>query len=116
MTKLSARTDIPALEGGWVNLTEAAGLLGLTRSYVYKCAGEGKFNTLRRIGSQSVFVVNEREIQNMIDQRTKPVEDEPVVEEEEPPSPIVEREPDPIVVPPQQEQSLSIDEILAQIA
>jgi predicted DNA-binding transcriptional regulator AlpA len=78
MTKLGDRTDIPTLDGGWVNLTEAAALLGYSRSYMYKLAAkapsEGGFSTLHKIGSQASYVVNQQEISSILAERP-PVEE-----------------------------------------
>lgn len=93
MTKLADRTDIPVLEGGWINFTEAAERLGYTRSYMYKKASkspeEGGFKTVRRIGSQSSFVINESEVDeilaNQAPKKVKPSSipaDAPVLEQE----------------------------------
>lgn len=70
MSKLSDRTDIPHLEGGWINLTEAAELLGVTRSYVYKLANKPDgLTTLRCIGNQASYVVQAEEIERLRDLR-----------------------------------------------
>jgi predicted DNA-binding transcriptional regulator AlpA len=83
MTKL-AELEIPVLEGGYINLTEAAERLGYTRSYMYKKAsrfGEpGGFTTIRRIGSQASYVIQESEVEDLLTRALeKPAE--PVVEE-----------------------------------
>lgn len=65
MTKLSD-TDIPKLDGGWINFTEAAERLGYTRSYMYKKASAGGFETLRRLGDQPTYVLNESEIEKIL--------------------------------------------------
>jgi predicted DNA-binding transcriptional regulator AlpA len=69
MTKL-AELDIPVLEGGYINLTEAADRLGWTRSYMYKKASrfgeEGGFASLRKIGSQASYVVLESEVEEIL--------------------------------------------------
>lgn len=65
MPKLSDLT-IPQLEGGWINLTEAANVLGVTRTYIYKLAerspADGGLFTLRQVGSQASYVVKLDEI------------------------------------------------------
>lgn len=59
--------NIPALEG-WVNLTEAAEMIGITRQHAHKkarLANEGKPNgwkSIRRVGSKPMYVVSTREI------------------------------------------------------
>lgn len=66
MPKLT-ELDVPLLEGGYVNLTEAAAILGVTRSYVYKLAArpadQGGLSTLRRVGNQAVYVVKASELE-----------------------------------------------------
>lgn len=77
MPKLT-EIDVPLLEGGWVNLTEAAGILGVTRSYVYKLAArpadQGGLATLRRVGNQAVYVVQASELEERKAQRAKEAE------------------------------------------
>jgi len=60
---------VPTLPG-WISLTEASTILGLSRQYVYKKAGEGLFRTLHRIGSQPSYVVSEDEVAQYKDYRT----------------------------------------------
>lgn len=66
--KLSENPDIPVLEG-WVNLTEAAEITGVTRQHAYRKAAKGAENggykTLHRIGSQPVFVVKLSELEEI---------------------------------------------------
>lgn len=107
MTKLAERNDIPLLEGGWINLTEAARLLGYTRAYVYKKAAkpaeDGGFETLRRVGTQPTFVVNMSEIESLLEKRDglkpRPKKQKPEPAPEETP----------------EEKELSLDELLSQV-
>jgi predicted DNA-binding transcriptional regulator AlpA len=71
MTKLAELPDIPVLSGGWINLTEAASRLGYTRSYIYKRASDGAFKTLHRVGSQTSYVVNVDEVEELIRLKTE---------------------------------------------
>lgn len=140
--KLADRTDIPSLDG-WVNLTEVADMLGVTRSYVYKMASrtpdEGGFNTLHRIGTQASYIVSRDEVQNLIEGRAQKKEEAPKEEkvktEKKPrakkPKPAVVEDgtPEPVVTDAQpvavfeepseetseSEEELSIEDILAQI-
>lgn len=80
---MSAKLDnIPALDD-WVNLTEAAEILGITRQHAYKRAkhaSEGRpggFKTLRQIGTKPSYVVSRSELQRELDAR-KTEEDEPL--------------------------------------
>lgn len=59
--KLSEDPNVPMLDG-WVNLTEAAELLGVTRQHVYKRASTGGFQSLHKIGHQPQFVISTAEI------------------------------------------------------
>lgn len=79
--------NIPILDG-WVNLTEAAEMLGITRQHAYKktrLANEGKPNgwkTVRRVGGKPMYVVSIREIdENLAHQTSGTAKDEPVVTE-----------------------------------
>jgi hypothetical protein len=62
--KLSENPDIPVLEG-WVNLTEAGEITGVTRQHAYRKAAKGGYKTLRRIGTQPVFVVKISELEEI---------------------------------------------------
>lgn len=72
---MSAKLDnIPALDD-WVNLTEAAEILGITRQHAYKRAKHtsqgraGGFKTLRQIGTKPSYVVRRSELQAELDAR-----------------------------------------------
>lgn len=56
--------NLPKLEN-YINLTEAAERLGITRQWFNKLAQEGVFRTIRQVGNQAMFVVDEREIADM---------------------------------------------------
>ena len=60
--KLSDNQDIPVLKG-WVNMTEAAEMLGITRQHAYKLSTNGAFKTLHRVGTQPTFVISVKEIE-----------------------------------------------------
>ena len=59
--------NIPVLDG-WVNLTEAAEMLGVTRQHAHKkarLASEGKPNgwkSIRRVGTKPMYIVSLEEI------------------------------------------------------
>lgn len=67
--KLSEDPNVPVLEGGWVTLTEAAEVLSITRQHSYKRAKNGGYKTLRRIGTSPAFVVNRRELEEILNSR-----------------------------------------------
>lgn len=62
--------NIPVLDG-WVNLTEAAEMIGITRQHAHKKArqaNEGQPNgwkSIRRIGSKPMYVVSIAEIADL---------------------------------------------------
>jgi len=66
--------NVPVLEG-WVNLTEAAEILGITRQHSYKRAklgAQGKpggYRTLHQIGTKPMYVVSLSEIQKELEAR-----------------------------------------------
>lgn len=75
---MSAKLEnVPVLEG-WVNLTEAAEILGITRQHSYKRAklgSEGRpggYKTLHQIGTKPSYVVAVSELQAEIEARTQP--------------------------------------------
>jgi hypothetical protein len=59
--------NIPVLDG-WVNLTEAAEMIGITRQHAHKkarLANEGKSNgwkSIRRVGTKPMYLVSTEEI------------------------------------------------------
>ncbi len=63
--------NIPTLDG-WVNLTEAAEMVGITRQHAHKkarLANEGKPNgwkTIRRVGSKPMYVVSLGEVEEIL--------------------------------------------------
>lgn len=59
--KLSENPEIPVLEG-WVNLTEAGEMIGVSRQHAYRLAASDYFKTLKRVGTQPVFVVATSEL------------------------------------------------------
>lgn len=54
--------DVPVLPG-WVNLTEAAEMIGVSRQHSYRMARDGKWTTLHRIGTKEFYVVSLEEVQ-----------------------------------------------------
>lgn len=66
--------NIPVLEG-WVNLTEAAEILGITRQHAYKRAkltAQGKrggWRTLHQIGSKPMYVVSLSEVKGELERK-----------------------------------------------
>ena len=78
---MSAKLDnIPKLDG-WVNLTEASEILGITRQHAYKMArlaNEGKsggWRTLHQIGTKPTYVVSVTEIQERQARAAAPAEE-----------------------------------------
>lgn len=72
---MSAKLEnVPALEG-WVNLTEASEILGITRQHSYKRAklsslGQpGGWKTLHQIGTKPTYVVSTAELQAELEAR-----------------------------------------------
>ncbi|MBR10388.1 MAG: hypothetical protein CMP48_22225 [Rickettsiales bacterium] len=62
--------NIPQLEG-WVNLTEAAEMLGITRQHAFKKARQANeghpsgWITVRRVGSKPMYVISTAEIADL---------------------------------------------------
>ncbi|MGV3733054.1 MAG: hypothetical protein ACO1N6_06605 [Microcella sp.] len=62
--------NIPQLDG-WVNLTEAAEMLGITRQHAFKKARQANdghpsgWKTIRRIGTKPMYVIAVSEIEEM---------------------------------------------------
>lgn len=73
--KLSEDPDVPMLEG-WVNLTEGADLLGITRQHAYKTAKQGKYKTLHKIGHQPSYVIATTEIDEILAERSRKAEED----------------------------------------
>lgn len=67
--------NIPTLDG-WVNLTEAAEMLGITRQHAFKKARQANdghpsgWKTIRRVGSKPMYVVSTAEIAELQAART----------------------------------------------
>jgi hypothetical protein len=79
---VSAKLDnIPVLEG-WVNLTEAAEQLGISRQHAYKMAklaNEGKrggWRTLHQLGTKPSYVVSTQEILDRLTEKQRSDADE----------------------------------------
>lgn len=59
--------NIPTLDG-WVNLTEAAEMLGISRQHAFKKARQANdghpsgWKTIRRVGSKPMYVISTAEI------------------------------------------------------
>jgi hypothetical protein len=70
--KLSENPELPVLEG-WVNLTEAAEIIGITRQHSYKKASRfgqvGGYKTLHRVGNQATYVVATSELDEILKDR-----------------------------------------------
>lgn len=66
---VSKNEDIPVLEG-WVGLTEAGELTGVTRQQSYKRARTGYYKTLHRIGNSTITVVALSEIEDINGRKT----------------------------------------------
>ena len=62
--------NIPVLDG-WVNLTEAAEMIGITRQHAHKkarLANEGKPNgwkSIRRVGTKPMYLISTTEIADL---------------------------------------------------
>lgn len=62
--------NLPTLDG-WVNLTEAAEMLGITRQHAFEKAGQANdghpngWKTIRRVGSKPMYVVSTAEIADL---------------------------------------------------
>ena len=62
--------NIPQLDG-WVNLTEAAERLGITRQHAFKKARQANdghpsgWKTIRRVGSKPMYVISTAEIADL---------------------------------------------------
>lgn len=72
---MSAKLEnVPALDG-WVGLTEAAEILGISRQHSYKRArlgSEGKtggYKTIRQIGTKPMYVVSVTELNESLQLR-----------------------------------------------
>jgi uncharacterized membrane-anchored protein len=72
--KLSEDPNVPMLDG-WVNLTEAAELLGITRQHAYKVASNGGFKTLHKIGHQPQFIIASQEVDSIKADRLRQAEE-----------------------------------------
>lgn len=68
--KLSENPDIPVLDG-WVTLTEAGEMLGITRQHSYKRAQHDGYKSLHRIGNSSITVVSTTEVEELAEARRK---------------------------------------------
>lgn len=70
---------LPVLPG-WVNLTEAAELVGITRQHAFKkvalaAAGKtGGWKTAHRVGSQNAYVVARQEIDEILAAKTPQID------------------------------------------
>ena len=69
-TSLQNITDLPVL-AGWVSLTEAATILGVSRQYASKQAATGGFRSVHRIGASPSFVVSIFEVEAMLATRAE---------------------------------------------
>lgn len=53
--------DAPVLEG-WITLTDAAELLGISKQAVHKMVTSHKITTLHKIGRKPLYIMREAEI------------------------------------------------------
>ena len=72
--KLTESENVPVLEE-WINLTEAAEILGLSRQYVNKIA-EKTFKSLHKLGNSPALVVRRSEIEAIKERRSAPPAEE----------------------------------------
>ena len=74
---MSAKLDNIQTLDDWVNLTEAAEILGITRQHAYKRAKrtsqglQNGFKTLRQIGTKPSYVVRRSELQSELESRSE---------------------------------------------
>lgn len=54
---------------GWVSITEAGDMLGVTRQHAYRMARERTFTTLSRLGESFTIGVTIAEVEQMQDER-----------------------------------------------
>lgn len=74
---MSAKLEnVPVLDG-WVNLTEAAEILGISRQHSYKRAKltssnrPGGWKTLHQIGTKPMYVVAQSELQEELESKKR---------------------------------------------
>ena len=60
--------NIPKLPG-YVNITEAAEILGISRQQMYREARRGDFKSLRQVGTKSFYVVGTEELEQVLQRR-----------------------------------------------
>lgn len=79
---MSAKLEnVPTLEG-WVNLTEAAEIVGISRGHSYKrakLASQGKsggWKTLHRIGTKPMYVVSVAELRAELEEKANEEDEE----------------------------------------
>ena len=62
-TKVPKLTEMnfPVFEG-WVLLAEAAEILKISRQHAYRMARDGEFESVRRLGTSTFFVVSSEEV------------------------------------------------------
>jgi len=53
--------DFPVFDG-WVLLAEAAEILDISRQHAYRMARDGEFESVRRLGNSTFFVVSSEEV------------------------------------------------------
>lgn len=65
-----SEATIPTLEG-WVNITEAADMLGISRQHSWRMATSDppKWKTVHRIGTSGVYVVATSEVEERMARR-----------------------------------------------
>lgn len=73
-TSALSELDVPVLEG-WVNLTEAAAVMSVSRQYVHKLAQQGSFPSLHKIaGARDTFIVSRDEVETLAAKRAAEVD------------------------------------------
>ncbi len=86
---MSAKLENLPILDGWVNLTEASEILGISRQHAYKRARNtsqgrsGGFKTLHQIGSKPMYVVSVQELQDELERRRSREEREKKILREE---------------------------------
>lgn len=54
---------------GWVSITEAAQMLGVSRQHGFRMAKNRRFETLSRVGTSFTFVVKTEEVERLLRDR-----------------------------------------------
>lgn len=69
------KLEAPRLPFGIIGLAEAAEIIGCSRQHAWRLAGQGKFPSLRQVGSKPLYVVTREDAERIRDSRTPEVAD-----------------------------------------